>query len=221
VDFPPYKIAPGQEARSGIDVEIIEAAFAGSSYQPDFDFMPFKRAIELAARGDYAGICGCSYSAARAENFVFSDPVDIVSLGVFAMQDVALADIDSVEDLKGRDVIVVNGYVLEKELENVGAIVSLVPTDKQAAIMLSHHSSSLLASYRLPVEYWRARAELTEQIFYRELSSGPNHLCLSRQFPQAENVLGVFNTGLKRLTESGAIDQIRQRYDVHAALPVN
>ncbi len=84
VDFPPYKIAPGEDPREGIDVEIIRAAFTGTAFKPQFDFMPFKRAIELAGRGDYDGICGCSYSLARASTFAFSNPVDDVSLGVFS-----------------------------------------------------------------------------------------------------------------------------------------
>lgn len=221
IDFPPYKIAPGGDPREGIDVEIIRAAFAGTAFAPDFDFMPFKRAIELAGRGDYDGICGCSYSLARASTFAFSNPVDDVSLGVFALHQAELADIVEVDDLAGRNVIMVNGYALQKDLQDVGAVLTLVATDKQAAMTLSHRPGSLLASYRLPVEYWRAHEGLTEQIFYRELSSGPNHLCLSRKFARAEEALGVFNIGLQHLLETGEIDRIRQRYQVTAASPVN
>jgi polar amino acid transport system substrate-binding protein len=227
IDFPPYKIAPneagveGVPLRPGMDVEIIQAAFAGSSLQPQFDFMPFKRAIELAARGDYAGICGCSRSAEREKTFLFSEPVNRVSLGLFAGSKEDLDGVGSVADLSGRQVIMVNGYVLEKELRAAGANLSLVPDDHQAAVMLDHRPHFILAGFRQPIEYHRERAGLTEPLFFRELSSGPNFLCLSRAYPDAERVMAVFNEGLKRINEDGSYAAILDAYRAKGTVPVN
>jgi polar amino acid transport system substrate-binding protein len=227
IDFPPYKIAPneagaeGAPLRPGMDVEIIQAAFASSSLQPQFDFMPFKRAIELAARGDYAGICGCSRTAEREKSFLFSDPVNRVSLGLFAGSKEDLEGVSSVADLSGRQVIMVNGYVLEKELRAAGANLSLVPDDHQAAIMLDHRPHFILAGFRQPIEYHRERAGLAQPLFFRELSSGPNFLCLSRAAPDAERVMAIFNDGLKRINADGSYAAILDAYRAKGTVPVN
>jgi len=227
IDFPPYKIAPneaggdGAPLKPGMDVEIIKAAFAGSSLQPQFDFMPFKRAIELAARGDYAGICGCSRSAEREKSFLFSQPVNRVSLGLFASTKEELDGVHSIADLAGRQVIMVNGYVLEKELRAAGANLSLVPDDHQAAVMLDHRPHFILAGFRQPIEYHRERAGLTQPLFFRELSSGPNFLCLSRAYPDAERAMAVFNEGLKRVNEDGSYAAILDAYRATGTVPLN
>lgn len=227
IDFPPYKIAPdeagadGVPLKPGMDVEIIKAAFAGSSLQPEFDFMPFKRAIELAARGDYAGICGCSRSAEREKSFLFSEPVNRVSLGLFAGAKEDLDGISTIADLAGRHVIMVNGYVLEKELRTAGANLSFVPDDRQAGIMLDHRPHFILAGFRQPIEYHRERAGLTRPLFFRELSSGPNFLCLSRAYPDAARVMSIFNDGLKRINEDGSYATILDGYRATGTVPVN
>lgn len=227
IDFPPYKIAPneiggeGAPLKPGMDVEIIKAAFAGSSLQPEFDFMPFKRAIELAARGEYAGICGCSRSAEREKTFLFSEPVNRVSLGLFAGAKEDLDGISTVDDLAGRHVIMVNGYVLEKELRAAGANISFVPDDRQAGIMLDHRPHFILAGFRQPIEYHRERAGLTRPLFFRELSSGPNFLCLSRAYPDVDRVMAIFNEGLKRINEDGSYAAILDAYRATGTVPLN
>lgn len=227
IDFPPYKIAPTETVatdapmKPGMDVEIIEQAFAGTGLQPQFDFMPFKRAIELAARGDYDGICGCSRSAEREQSFLFSDPVNSVSLGLFASAKKDLDGIHTVADLNGRQVIMVNGYVLEKELRAAGANLSFVPDNHQAGIMLDHHPHFILAGFRQPIEYHRERAGLTRPLFFRELSSGPNFLCLSRAYPDAARVMDVFNAGLKRINADGSYAAILDAYRATGTVPLN
>lgn len=226
IDFPPFKIAPGgpqsvDPALLGMDVEIIEAAFAGSRFTPQFTFMPFKRAIELAGRGEYDGICGCSYTPEREAIFEFSNPVSPVSQGLFATRAEDLAGITELSDLKGRDVIAVNGYVMEKSLRENGANLNLVGNDREAAIMLSHRPGLILASYRLPVEFRRAREGLTEPVFYLELNSAPNFVCMSRKSPNTTEALAVFNAGLKRIEENGELARIRERYDFGIDTPVN
>ncbi len=115
--------------------------------------MPWKRALELVERGDYDGLCSCSWIKAREDKLLFSDELGAVSVGLFARSEEALAGIGSVDDLKGRKVATVGGYNLESELITAGAVVEATSSDKNALDMLVGGNIDLLYAYELTTEH--------------------------------------------------------------------
>src|ERR1044072_2142730 len=73
-DFPPHKIEhPGADGLVGFDVDIVSAALRRIGWSAAEAYMPWKRALELTGRGDYDGLCSCSYAKDREAKLVFSD----------------------------------------------------------------------------------------------------------------------------------------------------
>jgi polar amino acid transport system substrate-binding protein len=176
--------------------------------------MPWKRALELAERGEYDGLCSCSYTKEREAKLLFSDELGAVSVGLFARSADALTGIASVADLKGRKVATVGGYNLEAELIAAGAAVEATSSDKNALDMLVGGNADLLYGYELTTKHFIASDPRSSAIAYHEIRRNPYYFCLSRAMPGADAAMQGFNRSLKDMAADGSIQRILDRYHV-------
>jgi ABC-type amino acid transport substrate-binding protein len=71
-NFPPHKIEhPRDDGLAGFDVDIIGEALERIGWSTEISFMPWKRALELAERGQYDGLCSCSHIKERDAKLLF------------------------------------------------------------------------------------------------------------------------------------------------------
>jgi polar amino acid transport system substrate-binding protein len=214
-DFPPHKIdTPGADGLRGFDIDIIDGALKRIGWSADISFMPWKRALELVERGEYDGLCSCSYTKEREDKLLFSDELGAVSVGLFARSPQAFAGIARVTDLKGRKVATVGGYNLEGELAKVGAVVEAASSDKSALDMLVGGNVDMLYAYELTAKHFIASDPRSAEITYKELRRNPYYFCLSREMPDAETVMRDLNNSLDAMTADGSIATILDRYHV-------
>jgi polar amino acid transport system substrate-binding protein len=214
-DFPPHKIEhPGDDGLAGFDVDIVAEALERIGRSAQVSYMPWKRALELVERGDYDGLCSCSYMKAREEKLLFSQELGAVSVGLFARSDDAFASIASVDDLKGRKVATVGGYNLESELVTAGAEVQPTSSDKSALDMLVGGNIDLLYAYQLTTEYLIASDPRSNSIAYREIRRNPYYFCLNRAMPGSRAAMEGFNRSLSEMAKDGSIKRILDRYHV-------
>lgn len=214
-DFPPHKIAaPGSDGLRGFDIDIIDAALQRTGWTAEFSFLPWKRALEFAIRGDIDGLCSCSRTPERETKLLFSEELGAVSVGLFARDEATLAGVARVDDLKGRKVAVVGGYNLEGELAAAGALVEAASSDKNALDMLVGGNIDLLYGYELTTRHFMRSDRPAGGVAYREMHRNPYYFCLSRKLPDAEQAMADFNRGLAALSEDGSIVRILARYHV-------
>ena len=173
-NFPPHKIEqPADDGNAGFDIDIVGEALKRIGWSTEISFMPWKRALELAERGQYDGLCSCSHTKEREAKLLFSDELGAVSVGLFARSADALAGIGSVADLKGRKVVTVGGYNLEAELITAGAAVEATASDKNALDMLVAGNVDLLYGYELTTKHFIASDPRSSSIAYREIRPQP------------------------------------------------
>jgi polar amino acid transport system substrate-binding protein len=214
-NFPPHKIEqPGDDGLAGFDVDIVGEALKRVGLSIKTSFMPWKRALELAERGDYDGLCSCSHTKDREAKLLFSEELGAVSVGLFARSGDALAGIASVADLKGRKVVTVGGYNLESELIAAGAAVEATSSDKNALDMLVGGNVDLLYGYELTTQHFIASDPRSSAIVYKEIRRNPYYFCLSRAMPGAEAAMQGFNRSLAEMGKDGSIQRILDRYHV-------
>ena len=214
-NFPPHKIEkPADDGNAGFDIDIVGEAMKRIGWSTEFSFMPWKRALELAERGDYDGLCSCSYTKEREAKLLFSDELGAVSVGLFARSADALTGIASVADLKGRKVATVGGYNLEAELIAAGAAVEATSSDKNALDMLVGGNVDLLYGYELTTKHFIASDPRSSAIVYHEIRRNPYYFCLSRAMPGADAAMQGFNRSLKDMAADGSIQRILDRYHV-------
>lgn len=214
-DFPPHKIEHrAGDGLAGFDVDIITEALRRSGRSAQVSFMPWKRALEMAERGSYDGLCSCSHTKDREAKLLFSDELGAVSVGLFARSESALAGIASIADLKGRKVATVGGYNLESELMTAGAAVEATSSDKTALDMLVAGNVDLLYGYALTTQHFIASDPRSSAIAYKQMRRNPYYFCLSRALPGAEAAMQGFNRSLAEMAKDGSIQRILERYHV-------
>lgn len=214
-NFPPHKIEhPGGDGLAGFDIDIVGEALKRVGWSTEISFMPWKRALELAERGQYDGLCSCSYTKEREAKLLFSEELGAVSVGLFARSEDALAGIASVADLKDRKVATVSGYNLEAELVAAGADVEATASDKNALDMLVGGNVDLLYGYELTTKHFIASDPRSGDIAYKEVRRNPYYFCLSRAMPGADATMEGFNRSLKGMAADGSVRRILERYHV-------
>ncbi len=214
-NFPPHKIEhPGDDGLAGFDVDIIGEALERIGWSTQISFMPWKRALELAERGQYDGLCSCSHTKERDAKLLFSDELGAVSVGLFARSRDAFAGLASVSELKGRKVATVGGYNLESELISAGAVVEATSSDKNALDMLVGGNVDLIYAYELTTKHFIASDPLSSAIAYKEIRRNPYYFCLSRAMPGADAAMQGFNRSLSEMASDGTIKGILDQYHV-------
>ena len=224
-EFPPYLT----EEREGFGLasRIVSEAFAESGYKVEYGFFPWKRAYVLAEVGDWDGTVVWSWSAERAQDFVYSDPV-VATKEVFFHLRSREFSWQEYADLKDLRIGATIGYFYGeafKQAEDSGLIqVQRIATD--------YHNLRKLANNRIDlslVELNVGLALLREQLpQYRDLivanSREPSrvttlHLLISKQKEGAEKLLADFNRGLLILRQNGRITALYEEADLEPHLP--
>ena len=198
----------------GVASRIVTEAFALEGVKVEYIFLPWKRAYESARYGEYDGSVIWSLNPEREKDFYFSDVV-IRGISVFFHLKSYPFDWKTIQDIKGVHVGGTLGYhyALLGEAEKKGIIkIQRAKTDK-------HNFSKLLYGH---IEIFQLDREigyyLLNKLFKPEevqlfthhpkpIVRDTYHLILSKKNDKNKRLIVLFNKGLKRLRESGKIDQ--------------
>jgi polar amino acid transport system substrate-binding protein len=201
----------------GLASRIISTAFALEGIKVEFGFFPWLRAIHLAKLGAWQGTAVWRSTPEREQNFYLSEPV-ITSQYVFFHLNSLPFDWRDFPDLMPYRIGATLGYkygATFTEMEQTGLLqVERVTTDKQNFQRLLHGRIDLFP-HNLIVGY-----QQISQLPLQERSRITHHpktfepsglsLLLSRTDPANTSLLDRFNRGLKKLKESGVIEEWRQ-----------
>lgn len=116
-EWPPYEYTENGKA-VGFATEIIEKVLPKMGYEAKIEFMPWKRATELAKAGEADALFSASQSADRAEFLYYPETPLHPSEYVFFIRkaDVGKLKFDTLEDIKAYKVGVTRGYSYSDEL---------------------------------------------------------------------------------------------------------
>lgn len=116
-EWPPYEYSENGKP-VGFATEIIEKVLPKMGYEAKIEFMPWKRATELAKSGEADALFSASHSAERAEYLFYPETPLHPSEYVFFVRkaDVGKLKFDTFDDLKPYKVGVTRGYSYSDEL---------------------------------------------------------------------------------------------------------
>ena len=109
VEFGPF-YGP-QYKGGGVYAEITTEAFKREGITVEIDFVPWRRALQLARAGKYDGVLGAYHSEKRAKDFLFSDPVLPVEIGFIALKTFPLENYSNLKELGGYRVGSIFDYI--------------------------------------------------------------------------------------------------------------
>lgn len=213
--YPPYNLHNADGSISGMDVEVVQAAFSLAGIHTQIRYLPWKRAMKSTRRGRIDGLFSCVDSDARREYLLFSDPISETTMGVLTRADYTGQPIRRMADLKQLKVAVVNGFSTQQELDRLGYPTTPLDSIRSALNTLLYRDidayyggleSALYIAHKTQVDNRLARRPLTDK------PAIPLYLCLNKQNPDAEAAINAFNRGLHQLKSSGEYDRIRHHY---------
>ena len=110
-DYPPYVMPEGHPGGPGIDMEIAMAALEKMGVRAVVKLVPFKRVLAMLEAGQADLTTSLSYRAERDEYLCWSLPYRTDTNYIFFTRRDSAFEPERIEDLRGRRVGVVRGFV--------------------------------------------------------------------------------------------------------------
>jgi polar amino acid transport system substrate-binding protein len=200
----------------GCVAQIVKMAFANSEFEAKLSFFPWARAIRVAKSSDFAGYFPEYYSNKIAEKFYFSEPFLKTPL-VFFKRKNDIINYSSLRDLEPYTIAVVRGYVNTVEFDDATYLKKEMTTqDLQGFKMLMLGRVDLVVADEY-VGYHILKNHLPESfddidIVEQPLEIKKLYLCISKQHPEAVQIMQAFNNGLLRMQSNGLLDDITHHF---------
>ena len=219
-EWPPF--TSPQLPHGGPFSRIVLEAFELEGVRIEFGFFPWKRAYEYARSGTWDGSVGWAKAPRHMDDFFMSIPIISVDKVLIHLKSTHF-DWESIADLKRWRVGAVAGYSYgddwDSAVENGALQVETTTLDEQNIKKLLQKRVDVVAIERDVARHLiqtRFPPHVADEIAYhpRMLQRTPISLALSRQLPNAPELLERFHRGLERLKKSGNFDAYLTEYSI-------
>lgn len=202
---------------AGVLVRILEQAQALTGDRYDIRLSPWKRAYELAARGE-GGVVGVSFNQDRAKNFDFSKPFYDDDIQVVTLKDKTFA-YSQLGDLKGKTIGGVNGasygeevdsaitkglFVVERDVGQAGRLRKLLAGRLDAAF-IGNGAAGLETAINSDPELRANRARFVT--LPKPLAKDPLHLAFAKSMDKSAAV-ARFDAAIDKMRKSGELAKL-------------
>lgn len=201
----------------GFAAHIVTESFALQGIEVEYGFFPWKRSFMLSQKGDlWDGTAVWLHSEDRANSFYYSDPVVQTTTSFFHLKDIEF-DWTSIKDLSGMKIGVTLGYSYGADFDSAikNKLLDADPSrndelnlQKIQKRRIDIFPGEVMVMYSLIRELFPP--DVAEHFTHhpKALLNTPQHLLLSKANPDNEQLMKIFNTGLKQLKESGRYEKI-------------
>ena len=200
----------------GVLAQITKEAFALEGIEVQFEVAPWKRGYDYVLTGKWHGIVGWNSTEERKSLFYVSTPVLLENVVFFHHKDKEI-DWESLTDLEDLSVGVIDGYNYGQELKDAFEDKLLdkeITSDEENSIKMLQAKRFDLWPSEVDVGLHQIRSYLSkekaDQLTFHPNPLQVSDLCLllSREIPENEENIRLFEKGLKALKESGRYGEI-------------
>lgn len=206
-DWAPYL---GENLPNGGPVaHLVSEAFASQGWTVNYNYLPWKRGYNMTESDELDGSIVWSRNEERAEVMKFSDAVVHLDTVVFYDKSRPV-DWETPEDLLDLRLGGVIGYDYAYVKAEDGYNTSLIGDPKSNYLKLVANRLDGVMEERLVGLDLAREAGVLDQVGYhpKRIKSNPYYLIVGKSNPRVDEILSVFNAGLKDLQESGRYDEI-------------
>jgi polar amino acid transport system substrate-binding protein len=204
--YPPYEFIDRNGLPAGYNVDLTRAIAAVMGMRVEFRLGSWAEMRTALQDGTVDVLPGMSYSEERAREVDFTPPHTIVNHAIFARRD--SPPVQSLADLKGREVVVHRGGIMHDYLARQGGVKRLVLTDTPAEALrqlaAGRHDYAVVAI--LPGTYLIRELQLTNLVPVAR-SVAHHRYCFAVDKGNSE-LLARFSEGLAILKKTGQYEQI-------------
>lgn len=214
-DFAPFT---GEDLpQGGMLTELVLRSFKAMGLNYDVRFVPWKRGYDGVVTGKFLGSFPYVRTPEREQDVLFSDPLLEVRQLVYLSTQSSM-EFQSPDDFKARAVCAPVGYALPPELHAMvqgGELTRESPADLTACVRMvasGRVDAFVIDEYTGQAAVDRAGAANEIRVAVHPFARVAQHLIVAKSNPEAAAVLAAFNTGLKKLKDGGAFDEIVKRH---------
>lgn len=212
--FSPFEFQDADGNIVGIDMDILKAISEDQGFTYELQYIGWDAAIAACQAGQADGmIAGASITDERkASGWIFSDGYYDATQGMAVAAD---SDIDALEDLNGKTVAVKNGTMSNTYAESIKdkygfkVVTFSTSPDMYQAVM----GGQVQACFDdTPILKYNIKIGELEMKFVEGTENDPAQYGMAIFDANNQELLDLFNAGLKNIKESGKYDEIIKAY---------
>jgi len=216
VDYPPYLIVSDDgTSATGMDVEITQAAFSAVGIKADVNVLPWKRIVKLMELGSIPGTLSCSKRADRLPYMLFSDELSYVNRVAISRNDFDAGSINTIDDLSRFSVVTVDGWGMQKQLVKHNIVHQTTPDLEGAIKAIRYRDIDILYVAEFPALHYAKKFGVHQDLKVKYIGTEPKlplHLCVSKKYPNSQEIVDKFNNGLHKIKSDGTYLEIQSKY---------
>lgn len=202
---------------NGFFAALSREAFKRAGYDLELEFMPWKRALELAKRGKYDGILGAYYNKDRTESFYFTDPVS-QNEEVFIQKKGRGITYSNLDELKKYKVGSLLGSAQGKELGEMGFSVEDAPDEIMNLKKLNAGRVDLFVLGKQQLYFKLKNVETLKplqdafEVLDPPFKSFDLYCPITKKRADGEEIVKKFNAALNEMKSDGTYNKILERF---------
>lgn len=215
VDYPPYMIVNEKNEVSGMDVDVVSAAFREVDQSVAFGVLPWKRVMKLMQVGEIAGGLSCSKRKGRESFMQFSDYISETRQAAITREGMDTSKIKNLDDLQNYSVTTISGWGTENKLR-AHQIEYVESKDIRSGVVnILHRGVDVLYGPEIPSMHSAKMMGENNRIkatYLNDIPANKLHLCVSKGYPNSEEIVASFNRGLAIIKQNGKYKEIQATY---------
>ena len=202
---------------NGFFAALSREAFKRAGYDLKIEFMPWKRALELAKRGKYDGILGAYYNDERARYFYFTEPVS-QNEEVFIQKKGRGISYGNLDELKRYKVGSLLGSAQGKALLDLGFTVEDAPDEIMNLRKLDAGHIDLFVLGKQQLYFKLKNVETLKplqdafEVLDPPFKSFDLYCPITKKRADGEEIVKKFDAALKEMKADGTYDSILEQF---------
>jgi polar amino acid transport system substrate-binding protein len=193
---------------------LVGQTFKKLNLKTSIEVLPWKRALKWTQEGQFVGAYPFVYSSQRAEQFLYSTPINFVPVHMYAASQSAYKQ---PQDLMGKRLCFPFSYSLDSVEQGIVERFKMTINRAKDGIGCIKHvqkgwSDAGLTNGHIQATRFPKNNNNSIVIFTDQLAVVPLHLVVSKEHPQASKWIEEFNHGFDLLEQSGEKTQIDQQF---------
>ena len=216
-DYPPYVMPEGHPGGPGIDMEIAMAALENMGVRAVVKLVPFKRVLAMLEAGQADLTTSLSYRDERDEYLYWSLPYRTDTSYIFFTRRDSAFEPERIEDLRGRRVGVVRGFVFPAAFADDPGIekVEAPHIPSLLAMLLEGRFDALIVNRIVGKHELKATGRMAEVRQAPFILQTPGDKGTVMGFSKArlsQDFVGRFDEQIRKMRGDGTIGRIEAKY---------
>lgn len=208
-NYPPYSYLDEKGNPTGFNIDLIKAIGQELGYRVEIELLDWPDAVKALETGRADLISGMFVTETRKQDFVFSVKHSVASGDLFSWEE---NRVESLDDLNGETVVVVENDIMQEYLLQVDSQMNLVKVgSSMEALRLVEQGIYKYAGFLKPSALYLIETNQLKRLTANGQSFAPKEYAIAARKEQT-GLIDIVNAGLHSIQATGVYDEIYNRW---------